>query len=71
MVLPVMSADNCIARESFGPGLPSALMMPCDGRVNTEFPLAGSSVAKRWSNERPSPTITMTCLMGVTCWNHL
>jgi hypothetical protein len=39
--------------------------MPSESRFNTESPLFGTYVAKRWSNERFSPTMTITCLMGV------
>src|SRR5258708_4493321 len=59
-----MSAENCVACAKFDPGVPSALTIPSDSRLFTVSPVLGAYVAKRWSKERFSPTMTITCLMG-------
>src|SRR5262245_13517559 len=61
-----MLALNCVACEKFAPGVPSALIIPSESKLFTVWPGLATYVAKRWSNERFSPTMTITCLMGVT-----
>src|SRR5215831_18441326 len=60
-----MSARNCVACEKWGPGDPSALIIPSESKLFTVSPGLATYVANRWSNERFSPTMTITCLMGV------
>ena len=52
-------------RRSSSPGVPSAFTMCFDRRLSTLSPVFGSYVAKMWSNVRFSPTITITCWIGV------
>src|SRR5215469_15669349 len=61
-----MSAEYCLACKKFGPCVPLGLMIPSDSKLLTVSPAFGTYVAKRWSKERFSPTMTITCLMGVT-----
>src|SRR5215469_10579873 len=61
-----MSASNCVACEKLAPGVPSRLIIPSESKLFTVSPRLGTYVANRWSNDRFSPTMTITCLMGVT-----
>ena len=60
-----MFVEFWTALEKSGPGLPSLVTIPSDSKLLTVSPAFGTYAAKRWSNERFSPTITITCLMGV------
>ncbi len=57
-------ADFCATRLKLGPGVPSALMIPSERRFKTLSPRFGWYVAYTWSNDRFSPTMTRTCLIG-------
>src|SRR5262249_60399227 len=63
--MAVTSAENCTACEEFGPGNPLALIICSESELFTVSPDVGTYVAKRLSKDRFSPTITITCLMGV------
>src|ERR1700756_2623200 len=68
--LSVASAAYCWANAKFDPGVPSSLTIFFDSRLSTLSPFFGWYVAKMWSNVRFSPTITITCWIGVRAAHH-
>ena len=60
------AACCCADIAKFGPGVPSALMIPLESRLEIVCPDFGTYVPNAWSNERFSPMRTMTCLIGET-----
>jgi len=56
---------SCFALPKCGPGVPSALTMPLLRRLSIVWPAFGLYVANRLSKVRFSPTMMITCWIGV------